>query len=335
MADPSLAPEVTVWTDAGSAAMAGRVLDLMGSAVRPIGVGGTRSAEVDALARRLGVPFEDDFRKMIVDRPATFVLLASAAGASVGAVASAVADGSVVLAMEPPGASLEDLIASRSRTAARADVAPGRLIHLPAFLRGRGWASAADPIEVIGKARLVSFVSFGLQAEGSLFARLYDAWQSILSLAPLPESIDASLVTPLAKVPTTLHGITGHFAGHARLPDSASAVFEVSDRAGRSLRRLRVIGDNGQVRAGDVEYQLLDGTGKLLDQRSPAGASDAPSYADMIVAQWTRLLGRPDLGAGEPRGPEEPQVLACCVASLLSARTRQPESPVKLLEIQR
>lgn len=336
-----LAPEVTIWTDARTAATAGGVLELMGSAVRPIAVGGPRSAEVGDLARRLGCPAEDDFRKLMVDRPARFVLLTSMDGTAREDLAFAVAQDAVVLALEPVSETLNWLGSGRGRNTGAAspsegrDLAPsgrhGRVVAAPDFLAAPGWTGAADPLEVMGRPRLLSYMSFGGPGDCSLFARLYDAWRVVLGLVQMPESIDASLVGPLSEVPDDLRGITGHLAAHARLPDNASVVLEVSDRAAPHRRRLRMLGDQGRLLAGDFDYTLWDATGKLVDQKTnPNGGG----YVDLVARQWLRLLDRPDIPPAALPSRDEPPVLACCLASLLSARTAQAESPAKLLALQ-
>ena len=67
---------MVVWTDDARSALVQQVLDLMGSAVSPIGVGGPRGTAVEALADTLDCTLEDDFRQLMVERRVSCVLLA-------------------------------------------------------------------------------------------------------------------------------------------------------------------------------------------------------------------------------------------------------------------
>lgn len=332
MVDDALAPELTIWTDASHAALVARVLDLMGSKVRLIGVGGSRSSEVAALARSLDSSFEDDFRKLLVEHPAGYVLLTSMEGIGRDDIPAAVGQGAIVLTLEPLFADFDSLQLPRGKAASDALAggagSAGRSVFVPSFRHSPGWMSA-DPLEALSPPRVISFASFGGPDEGSLFARLYDAWQVVLSLTQLPESIDASLISSLPAAPENLRAATGHLTAHARLPGGAAAILEVSDRTGRAARRLRIVGDQGRLRVSDFGYEFFDAAGLLLDERPPAAMADA--FVELIVAQWLRWLDRPDAAASEPPGPSESHLLACCLATLLSARTGQPESPEKML----
>jgi len=328
------APEVTIWTDPRTAALARQVIDRMSHAVRVIGVGGPRSAEVAALARAHQLESADDLRKLLVDRPAAFLLLTAADDIDAADLASAAAHGTIVVTLEPTHSDLPAYAAKPRSGANAANGAAPQVVFLPSFLRSPGWTSA-DPREALGAIRLVSYGSFGGPADASLFARLFEAWRVVLSLGQLPETIDASLVGPLAEPPENLRAMTGHLALHARMPDGVSAVIEASDRVGVPSRGMRITGEQGSLRATDHAYELYDASGKQLEEKA---APDKPlTYADLVAMHWSRLISRPDLAPADAASVngDDSQVLACCVATLLSARTRQPESPAKLLSLQR
>ena len=311
-------PTVIIWTDADRVRLVAEVLDRMGSAVRAVGIGGPRHAAVAQLAQDHHCPSCDDFRKLMVEGSAGFVLLATWRGVSRAELASGVDPGAVVLALEPP------------LTAALPAALP-RLVPMPAFTAAAGWTAAADPADVLGEPQLIRFTSLGAKDDWSLLARLYDAWQTVVHLADLPETIDASLTGPLGQVPDDLRGLTGHLAAHARLPgrtENAAAVLELSDRVGPHRRSLHVIATEAQWHVDDLGYQLRRPDGHLLDEHRPA--RPAIGLADLITAQWQGLLGQ---GALRP-APDHAAILACCQATRLSAHTGQPESPLKLLEME-
>jgi hypothetical protein len=337
MVDPRLAPEVTLWTDAGGAAQAGHILDLMGSSVRPIGIGGPRVTEIDRLAEQLDCPRYDDLRQMLIDWPATFLLLAGREPVQRADLSPAARHDTLVLSLEP----LDEQFASDQGPGIAASKPPSRqtpgptddgpiTLYAPQFTRGPGWISAADPTEAIGPAQAVHLLSFGAADQCSLFARLFDAWYTLLAVAPMPDTIDASLTGPLTDAPENLRGLTGHLSAHARLPRRASAVIQVSDQAGRHERTLHAVGERGIVRIGDLRYELTDPSGRTIDQGGQPNASG--TFADLVVDQWRRTLDRMD--AVEDVDPKlAAQALACCQASLLSCRTGQAESPGKLLAL--
>jgi len=339
--------EVVIWTDTERAGRDGQIVDKLGPAVRPIGVGGPRSGDVDALARRFDCQHLDDLRQMLMDRPGALLLLGATAGADPQDIASAVAHGALVLAIEPLAATLGQLplidaqSESSSAASAPAEVAHiadarGRIITAPAFERSAGWIGAADPLDILGAPESISFASFGQSADCSLFARLMDAWRSVLPLCELPLSIDASLSGPLGRPPEDLRGLTGHVSAHGRLPDGGSVLMQASDRAGNHLRTLHLISTKGRLAVNDLRYDLCDVTGNMMDQMPPAVESVA--FVDLVADHCRQVLR--EARASDPRAAAgfsqlELSALACCQACLLSARTGEPESPAKLMALQR
>ena len=341
----STAPvEVVIWTDTQRAGRDGQIVDRMGAAVRPIGVGGPRTAEVDALARRLDCPLQDDPRQLLADRLAPSVLLGTMAGTESQDVLSAVTHGAVVMALEPTAATLATLqswgkLAPPAGSGAGGSI--GRVVATPSFHRSAGWIGATNPLEILGAPQLTSFTSFGRLADCSLFARLMDTWRSVLPcvlpLSELPLSVDASLSGPLGQAPGDLRGLTGHLAAHGRLPDGGSVLLQVSDRAGDHARALHMISSAGRLSVDDLRYELYDAAGELMDQT--ASAVTPMSFVDLVADHWRQVLrgegAEPERRARDRDDVLERQALACCLACLLSARTCAPESPAKLIELER
>lgn len=316
--------EVTIWCSGEHATTVQRIIDLMGSSITPIGLGSARPAEIGELSRQLDCPVEDDFRKLLIDRPAAFVLTTTIEGIDPSALEAT--NGARLLSIEPIAASLDEL--------------PNNLdlnvTMLAEFMHCPGWHCAADPSEVIGTVQMINFTSLGPHSEASLFARLYDAWQVALRFGDMPESIDASLTGPLSEPPETLRGLTGHMSIHARNSTGSTTTLQLSDRAGISDRYLQVIGDQAHLAIGNQHYILAHSSGELIDRSAPPEHHD--TFVDLMVRQWRQLL---DQSNGEATGRTihdlevDRRIITCCLASLLSSRTGEPESPQTLIEMNR
>lgn len=315
------ASEVVVWTGPGRAPLVAQVLDVMGAAVEPLGVGGPRVGAVADLAASLGCGYEDDLRKLIVEHPASFLLLAELSGASVDDLKAAAAQNTAILCLEPPAGDFDTLD--------QIDAIAGSIHLLPAFVQSPGSLAAANPAEALGERRVVGFDSAGRSA--TLFARLWDAWATALSYIETPQSIDAALTSgsaagAVAEPPEQLAQLSGCLTAHGRVASGGSVVLELADAAGSDRRSLHVVSEATELRVEDGGYELHQAGGKLLDST----LTDEPTtWADLIAHQWRRRLDRPGAAAGSNfRGRGD--VLACCLATLLSTRTGEPESPADL-----
>src|SRR5690606_6946868 len=127
----------------------------------------------------------------------------------------------------------------------------------------------------------------------------------------------------------------------ARMNGQCAAILQVSDRLNTHRRLLQVIGDQGALDLTDTAYRMYSKDGTLVDEGTGLGSGEFPgladpaassdAFAELIAAQWRRLLDR---GPAAPTPVEtEAQVLACCLACQLSARTGEAESPRKLLQM--
>jgi len=325
------APEVVVWVDPTRLPTARNLLELMGASVRPIAFGSPRSRAAGELAEP-GVPVFDDLRQMLVDVPAAFVLLATPEGVNPDDLPMAVAQGSRVLALEPVAATPAQ-VTQAYRIVQPADGStrpPGRIVHAPAFDRSAGFLAAAGPHDALGDKRAVQVTQAGTRDAGSLFFRLFDAWLTTLDFLDLPERIDAQLSTnDNAPVPDDPRQLTGRLTAHARLPGTGSAAILAADQSTELTRQLTVIGDQAQLIATTGGYRLTRSTGEVMDQLT---ADREPTYLEQLAAQWRRLIDQ-RTPPPEHRAERERHALACCHACLLSARTGEPESPRRVLEL--
>jgi hypothetical protein len=321
-----------------------------------LGLGGPREPAVDRLAGQLDRPRHDDLRKLLIDHPAAYLLLACRESPDPADLRTAAEQQTTLVTLEPIAADLPTLAALGwpASPRGRQSSPPPRLAFMPAFLETPGPRHAADLVQGPGQRRLVSFTSFGRGDQGSLLARLMDGWGAVLDFAAMPESVDASLTGPDG-VPEDPRQASGRLAVHARMPDGAATVLVVSDTAGQARRQFEVIGDEAQLTLDASSYMLHHPDGRVLDSHEeddetgngieplPSGglasggvaARGAEPYVALIAGQWRHLMDGPrrPMPRQAPYAPA--RVLACCQACLLSARTGQPENPRKLLEIHR
>ncbi len=330
MSKGNLSPEVTIWTDAQHAPLCGALMNLMASALKPIGIGGPPAAEVSGLAKDLNCQPHDDLRKLLVDHPAAYLLLASLDTVTPDDLAAVTDQGTAVLTLEPIAGDLQGLSAEQKLGSGNG--ASGRILQAPAFSQSPGFLSAADPNELLGDRRAIRFTSDGQPGHGSLFARLFDAWVTVLSFTLIPESIGASLVNESTDTPEDLRLLEGSLLAHARIAGNSAALLEITDRANGTRRELRVQGDDASLSITDAAYTLTGPENKVLDEAEATGPA---GFVDMLAAQWRRLLDRPMPPATPMQANQRAEAMACCLACLLSIRTGQPESPGKLLQMNR
>lgn len=363
MSPDSFSPELILWTDPQRAPLAGQIIRAMGSAIRLIGMGGPRGGDSLQLALNHSLPRTDDLRKLLVEYPATYLLLASADAIDPKLLVLAMNQGTTVLALEPIASLFEQIVNTK------APQGDGKLLAIPAFTFGHAWVKAGETHDILGSIRLIAFESTGPVVQQTLHARLAEAWQVVSRFAAMPESIDASLIGPLSEIPEDPRAITGHLTAHARLPRGASAQVTLCDQTSTHQRRLVVIGDQGRLIMTDTTYQLYgeDTENNLKDvliedvnlhgdlpvippiPKSNTDIANTPNaantdntashtatpagdtlFAQLAAAQWQRLIEHPDHPWTTSSTQDQAANLACQLASLLSARTGQSESPGKM-----
>ncbi len=286
---------------------------------------GPRSAALETLALGLDCPNGNDFRQLRVERPSAFLLLTTLEGVPLAELRAAIDAGTRIITLEPLAATLaqaQDTLFSNH---------PGVITFAPDFLSGQGYRAAADPHDQINAPRLVRMTHLGRPHEGSLLARLLDAWATILKFSSLPEAITATL----SGKPDNLRLASGFLAAHAHVPAGPGILLEVSDQAAHPQRLLSVLAQQAQLTVDDTHYRLQTSNNQPLDDATastPGDATATPPFAQCIANQWRRLIDRT-----APESARDPAridaALACAQACLLSARTGEPENPSKLLRI--
>lgn len=328
------------WIDLVWVETAREILEAMRSQTRLVAVGGPRVAEVSKLAKDWGVPHLDDPRKLIVDHPSSFWLVTSSKLLSFEDLARAMEQGTQVLSLEPfveqmsdPDELARKQSTIRKQRKSKGSITPGNLITLGSLVESPGFLATAGALDLIGSQRLLRVESVGSSQQRSMFARLYDVWRTVLLTMPLPETIDASLADPQASTPSQgqIGTFSGRMAAHARVPDGGAAIIAVTDQHPSEHAVMSLSGSGGAMRVTPDSYQL-----QLYESDEIEGSADLlqdTSAASLAIWQWQRLMTRQQYAPTDPRAASSEEVLACCHACLLSARTSEPERPEKFLRL--
>ncbi|MFI4860188.1 MAG: hypothetical protein ACIAXF_05850 [Phycisphaerales bacterium JB063] len=325
------APEVTVWADDEHADEVARLLDLMGQSIHPIAVGGPRGGAPGGLAKSLNVPGFDDLRQMLVERPGTFLLLAVSQDESPADLAAALAGGTTLLALEPTSTTLAGY-AELDRPARNGEdpaIMPGRLVLLPRFTHSPGFIAAPDPYDILGDRRSLSITTLGGKDDGSLFMRLHDAWATALVFCDLPETIHASTAPPAGHTLEGPRNLAGRVSAHAQCPGGCAVLLFAANQSPAPQHTLTILGDTGQLTVTPTGYQLTRHDGTIEDEKK---STPVPSRIDQSAEQWRRLIDQ-RASTDEPGTRREQAALACTLATLLSAKTGQPESPQRVMQM--
>ena len=151
-----------------------------------------------------GVPRSDDLRQLVVEREPTHLLLVSMAGLGVQDVVEAVRRKVRVLCVEPPAQTLAEwwqLQEAMPRGGGRWIMSLPKLTEGEAYRRWQrvrererevAAAAAADEGKAADRAtgRVIRVTDHG--QPGSGFAALLDAWHTVITMAEMPEAIDAT-----------------------------------------------------------------------------------------------------------------------------------------------
>lgn len=341
------ATEVALWITPDQQTMWEKLSRRTGAAVRLVALGGPRASELSLLAGPAESRPCDDFRQMMTDFPADILLLGTTEGIDPSDLGAVIDQETQLLFIEPPVDDFEDLhvfLGSRGRNRTKAGQGSRPVTEplivlegLPSFLNSRGWIGATDPMQAIGEPGLIELAFFRRPNEQSLFSCLFDAWRTAIELTQMPSEIWAIYrhsghERSAGTEALTLRRLTGHLGALGTLPRQGILNLQISDQHPAGWGRMHLIGDTGSVMVGEQDYRLWDKSGQVLDQRRP---TPRPAFDDLIIQQWRDRMGR-QLRSAQTREAaltRYREVLSCCHATLLSIRTRQPESPAKFMQI--
>ncbi|WP_428388879.1 hypothetical protein [Mucisphaera sp.] len=319
MADGEATSELVVWVDRDRQDLVREVLDGLGSSWRVLGIGGPAGALPDDLCKALSLSCEADLRKLVIDRPARVVLVASAVPPGEAEILEAAERCDLVVFAELPAERLEQIGGLRKRLGGDG----GQMVFSPELLASPGMQAANDPGDLLGEGRLAT-LEFELEkSSGLLSAGLFQAWLAALGMVGLPEEVSASLVGGRLEGERLLGG---SLAVSGRSMGREAVLLAVTDQTGRWQRRMRVIGDGGSLELTDEGYRLMGADGSLID----AWTGEKMGRGGLIAREIKRCMEGYGVERGMSAGMLD-RVVACCRASVLSLRTGQSESPEKLL----
>jgi hypothetical protein len=318
---------IAVWTSADRVALVREVVTACGLTVSH--AGSPHSPDTRRVAAELRAAAEDDLRKLIVDPTDGVVLLADLAeepALDARTLAQAATKGTKVATFEPiPHSALALTGGGWSESLAGAPRVLGLLRHT------RAAREAAEILERFTSPQAAMFESVCGPHEGSLGARLYDALDTLHTVMGEAETIAASYTPPAATGPgapgSGLLGLLGTLAVTLRFANGRSASIFASDRAASWRRSATILGTAGRLTLTDAGFEWRDDSGAVVDLST--STTEGPTWA--AHAALTESLARfldPAVPAEAPT--DLPAVLAMAQATLLSARTGQPELPATI-----
>ncbi len=330
--NPQIKLNLAVWTTQKDQHLVTEIQNQLADQIQICAIGNPSASSLPQLAQSLNLKATDDLRTLILDSHAQILFLTHTQGLTLQHLQLAAQQNLIIATTQPLAQQINDL-------------PPAQLpvIFLPTFLESQGWQSALSPMQALDKPKLIHISHLSTSNQSSLFANLYDAWQILAQIAPPPQAICASLTGPLSHTPENLYAITGHIALHANLPNSQTFTINASDAAGSPLRSLRVIANNADLLVDQNNYQIYDKTNQIIE------ASEHPNtthtYTQLLIQAIRHATARilnhqksqnqttPTQTIANINTSQQSTILACCQATLLSARTNQPESPEMFLQM--
>jgi len=312
-------PRLIAWVERGQEKL---LTDAMKEArLMLTAVGSPSSSTADAMSKSFSVARVDDLRQAIQQEEVDLLWLAAPERLAADERRLIREVGKATISSEPRPVAIADLLMNPRE----ADTAH----FVPLFRRSPGYRSAMDAVEEFAPPQCV-VVSFACGAgEGTLFARLFDAMDVLEALCGEVEGIDAALAGPLVGVPDSLEDLHGHMTINVRFADNCCAGVSVSDCAGSWHRQVTLFGGKGRLRITDTGDESIGADGRLLNAHNDERSLTPGMLVGMDI---TRLLENREAPATAPP-PNTARLLALCEAARLSCRTKQGETPGKLLEM--
>jgi len=331
----SESPTAIIWCEQAHARFVRDVCDALGARVVAAGTP-HGAAEHFAEAEKI-----DDIRHALLSRDADLALIATARAADGEAAADLLDDPAY---LRDARKRIRTIVTTcPSPTSVRLAPSPGESDRMPVRFVPRfnmldSFSNARDALETFESVRSLSFSSRCAAAHGRLGARLLDAMLTVHTVLGIPESIDATVITPQQTAgihratPEALAELSGDLTANLRFSSPRAASITLSDRGGRWFRGASLVGELGCVRIDDDSFEHIDPEGIVVDGSRDEGQS-SPSDGPAV-----RVISRQIAQAMDPRVPPPPQqdlrvVLSMCQAAILSARTGEPESPGTIMRL--
>ena len=180
----------------------------------------------------------------------------------------------------------------------------------------------------------------GSSGQGSLYARLFDAVSTVLTILGDPDMIDAMLIPPVhpavaegarpltEALPEGLSQLGGDLGALIRCQPRGLATISASDQASWE-RSVRVLGSSGTVQIDQMGVAWTDPSGRVIEDqpRERDGFQNACRQVAEELDQWVAAQLDP------VREVDPGLAIATCEATRLSCRTREPESTQKVREL--
>lgn len=328
-----------VWLEPHQAAMVRAVADRVG--LELVGAGCPEPKLATQVASALGVAPHDDLRATLASADCDVLLIASAGlfghgltAGEAGAIDEAASRSVRIVTLDPMPASAMDASGGRWERVRSGRPPIDAIRFVPLLRTSRVLRELADPIGSFEFVRTMWVEAVCRPEQGTLGSRLFAACDLVVSVLGVPELVDAAFARPLpgrslhALPGDTLRGLSGDMTLNLRFADGRACGIIASDRAARWSSEVRLLGEGGEIRAGEGGFTWLGGDGGVIETWvHPEGADR--SGIDAIAAGLVDAL--------DGRGSEGPidvlTVLSVTQAALLSARTGQAESPETMRRI--
>jgi hypothetical protein len=194
-------------------------------------------------------------------------------------------------------------------------------LFVPLLRRSPGFIAASEILLELGEIAMINVSCTSGPGEGSLVARLFDAFDIVNALCGQPETLDAAYAPAATRgAPESLTDMDGHVTVNLRFTERRCAAVSATNHGGTWSRRVTLVGSKGTLRFDDhaVEWPEAD----------PGDVDATP--ADLIARQVRRMLARLD---GSEPAPATDRLLAWCQAARLSIRTGANEAPESVMEM--
>lgn len=310
-------PRLAVWGDADQIGLIEQAIKA--APVELAALGSPEAGAATHLAKTLAAPRVADLRELLQDGSLDFVWLASREPLDASTRKLLNSDQRRVVCCEPPIGTLAD-ISDSSDWDHRVDLVP-RMRRTP------GFRTVAATLEQFGQVLCINVFFRCGPGQGSLYARLFDAMDTMLALCGPAQAVNAALAGPRPEAPQTLAALHGHLTINVRFKSNRCACLALSDRAGAWFRGVTVLGEGGCLRISDAGMDWIGSNGEVLERQS--GPSDMTA-GELIGMQMKRSIE--GLDAADPPADVR-STMALCEAARLSCVTGQDEAPAKLAEV--
>ncbi len=313
-----------------------------GIGAQVVGVGCPLKGRLGEVAREVDAPGQDDLRATLAGESCDLVWLLDPGDfgggpGDPGALLDARARGVRVVTSEPLPSSALDL-GGGGWLRTRSGLTPLECVRFVPLARGGpGFVALGEVLEDFGRIHAIAIRFVSPPVSASLGAHLFSSLVMVHELLGDVESVDAAYQMPapagtLRLLPgETLQDLQGTLSAHLRTGDGRGATLLASDRAPQWQRTVTILGEGGQIRAGDAFFEWIDPSGAVSESSLETPAIARPDAREIARAIEQILQDHP----AQARPVPVEEALPCGQAALLSVRTGQSESPETIRRMMR